>query len=240
MPRPTSRSPSASVAHAAVQREAIPIARFLLEQAEAPYRRADRCQTEEDAMEHTMSQSKEPIDVVAMFPQVADISDATLRKAVIATWETLWEMSPWKRIAEVPTSTEIPYPTLPHNQCVLEMAMSVADLFERHHGIKVNRDYLIAAAVLQDASKVVEFAPDAEGKVVATDIGKQYPHAFWAAHLALRNGIPDEIVHVLLTHSPQAPKFPATLEGKILYYVDQIDVIGIHKDRWRKELFITK
>ena len=49
-----------------------------------------------------------------------------------------------------------------------------------------------------------------------------------------------EIVHVLLTHSPQAPRFPSTLEGKILYYVDQMDVIAIYKDRWHKELFITK
>jgi hypothetical protein len=47
-------------------------------------------------------------------------------------------------------------------------------------------------------------------------------------------------VHVLLTHSPQAAQFPSTIEGKILYYVDQIDVIGIYKDRWRKELHITK
>ena len=45
---------------------------------------------------------------------------------------------------------------------------------------------------------------------------------------------------MLLTHTPQAAKFPATIEGKILYYVDQIDVIGIHKDRWRKDIFITK
>jgi hypothetical protein len=184
--------------------------------------------------------TREPIDVVGMFPAVASIADEGLRRAVIAVWEELWSMSAWPRIEMVPTSTEIPYPTLPHNQCVLEMALAVADAFERHHGLKVNRDYLIAAAVLQDASKVVEFAPGPDGAVTPTALGKQYPHAFWAAHIALRHAIPDEIVHVLLTHSPQAPKFPSTIEGKILYYVDQIDVIGIYKDRWRKELFITK
>jgi hypothetical protein len=42
------------------------------------------------------------------------------------------------------------------------------------------------------------------------------------------------------SHTPQAPKFPDTLEGKILYYLDHLDVIAIFKDRWRKELFITK
>ncbi len=187
-----------------------------------------------------MQQAKEPIEVAALFPEVGDIGDAKLREAVVATWQELWAMSPWTRIEEVPTSTEIPYPTLPHNRCVLEMALAVADAFARHHGVKVNRDHLIAAAILQDASKVVEFAPGRDGKAVPTALGRDYPHAFWAAHVALRHGIPDAIAHVLLTHTPQAAKFPATLEGKILYYVDQIDVIGIYKDRWRKELFITK
>lgn len=184
--------------------------------------------------------SRQAIDVIACFPQVADIADPKLRSAVIAVWQDLWAMSSWQRIEEVPTSTEIPYPTLPHNRCVLEMALAVADAFERHHGIKVNRDYLIADAVLQDASKVVEMERGPDGEAVATALGKTYPHALWAAHLALRHGIPDEIVHVLLTHTPQSPKFPTSIEGKILYYVDQIDVIGIHKDRWRKDIYITK
>lgn len=37
-----------------------------------------------------------------------------------------------------------------------------------------------------------------------------------------------------------AARFPASLEGQILCYVDQRDVLAIHKDRWRTELWITK
>ena len=142
--------------------------------------------------------------------------------------------------SQVPTSPEIPYPTLPHNQSVLAMALAVADSFERFHDVRVDRDCLIAAAILQDASKVVEFARNADGRIESTELGKHYPHAFWAAHLAIKHGISDDIINIILTHTPQAPKFPNSLEGKILYYVDQIDVLGIFKDRWRKELFITK
>ncbi len=94
--------------------------------------------------------------------------------------------------------------------------------------------------MLQDASKVVEYRPGPDGKAEFSELGKTYPHSFWCAHVALRHGVPNSIVHILLTHSPQAPKFPASLEGKILYYVDQLDVLAIFKDRWRKELFITK
>ena len=63
---------------------------------------------------------------------------------------------------------------------------------------------------------------------------------FWAAHSALKQGVPDAICHIILTHTPQAASFPTSLEGKILYYVDQIDVLAIHGDRWRKQLMITK
>lgn len=150
-------------------------------------------------------------------------------------------MSPWTDLDDVPVSPEIPYSTKRHNQCVVRMSLAVADELVRSHGVKINRDYLIAAAILQDASKVVEYdAGDRKGTAVFSELGRQYPHSFWAAHVALKKGIPDEVVHVLLTHSPQAPKFPSTLEGKILYYVDQIDVIAVFKDRWRKDLFITK
>ncbi|QQN65442.1 HD domain-containing protein [Bradyrhizobium diazoefficiens] len=186
------------------------------------------------------STEKSPLKLDELFPQVDQITDVNLRTRLSAVWQELWSMSSWTDMADVPTSLESDYPTLPHNRCVLTMALGVANAFETHHGVSVDRDTLIAAAVLQDASKIVEFEPNASGSIELTERGKHYPHAFWAAHVALQHGIPDKIIHIILTHSPQSPKFPDSLEGKILYYVDQIDMIGTHKDRWRKELFVTK
>jgi hypothetical protein len=122
---------------------------------------------------------------------------------------------------------------------VLALALSVADVFERFHGVKVDRDVLIAAGLLQDVSKLVEYRPAADGGGL-TPVGDQYPHAFWAAHSALVHGLPDSVCHIVLTHTPNSAQFPKSLEGKILYYVDQIDILAIYGDRWRKELFITK
>jgi len=180
------------------------------------------------------------LDIVEIFPEINEVSDKKLRDSVIKVWQELWAMSTYERYDDVPISPEIPYPTKPHNQCVLRMCLAVAGELQRHHDVKVNRDYLIAGAILQDASKVVEYQQSDDGSSSYSSLGRQYPHAFWAAHVAIKHEIPDEIVHVLLTHTPQSPKFPTTLEGKILYYVDQIDVIAVFKDRWRKELFITK
>jgi hypothetical protein len=184
--------------------------------------------------------ARKPLDVVGLYPDVKKIGDAKLRQAVIDVYQEMWAQSGWKDMADLPTSGDIPYPNLPHTQCVVTMSLAMADALEKHHGIKVNRDYLIAAAVLQDASKVVEYAPGPDGKAVRTEIGKQYPHGFWCAHLAVEKGVPHEVGHVMLTHSSSAPKFPETLEGKILYFADQMDVIAIHGDRWKKHIFISK
>ena len=108
---------------------------------------------------------KAPLDVVALFPQLEHVQDAGLRQATIAVWQDLWSMSAWADMAVVPTSASIPYPTVPHNQAVLTMALAVADAFEAHHRVAVDRDRLIVAAVLQDASKIVEFGPDPSGTV---------------------------------------------------------------------------
>ena len=184
--------------------------------------------------------TRQALDIESIFPAVNDIRDQDLRKRVIEVWQELWSQSRWRSFEDLPTSKEIPYPARPHSQCVLTMALSVADAFEKHHGLQVDRDVLIAAAILQDASKVVEYEPDAEGKALQTSIGKTFPHGFWCAHVALAKGIPLSICHIMVTHSPGAAKFPDSLEGKILYYVDQLDVIAIFKDRWTKHLMIER
>ncbi len=182
---------------------------------------------------------KPPLKLGAHFPELDLIRDPALRAGVEAVWEELWQASSWTSLDDLPSSLEISYPHVPHNRSVISMALAVADAFERFHGVTVDRDVLVAAGLLQDASKLVEYEPR-DGQVVLTELGRTYPHAFWAAHVALQHRLPAAVCHIVLTHTPQASQFPASLEGKILYYVDQLDVFAIHGDRWRKELWITK
>lgn len=181
------------------------------------------------------------IDFSVYYPQIEEISDAGLRAKTQAVLQDIWHGSSWQSLEDVPTSKEIPYPNLPHTQCVVELSLAIADIFRKYHGLDTDRDHLIAAAVLQDASKLVEYAPG-EGEETAqrTDIGRWTPHAFWCAHLCAKHEMPMPVTNTILTHSPQAAQFPKTIEGKILYYADQLDVIAIYKDRWTKQLFVTK
>ncbi|MEQ1593858.1 MAG: hypothetical protein ABL985_02060 [Casimicrobium sp.] len=178
--------------------------------------------------------------IEALYPEVDSIDDPQLKAAVAAVWGDLWARSRWANPADVPTSSEISYPNLPHTRSVLQISLAMADAFSTHHGIQVNRDHLIAAAVLQDASKVIEYEPAPGGGAAKTEIGKTYPHAFWCAHLGVLHGLPADVCDAILTHSPSAARLPRTLEGKILFFADQIDIIAIHGDQWTKHLFLSK
>jgi hypothetical protein len=180
------------------------------------------------------------VGIAELYPEVDAIADPQLRGAVNAVWDELWSASRWHDPADVPTSGEINYPNLPHTRAVLQIALAIADAFATHHGRVVNRDHLIAAAVLQDASKLVEYEPGKDGRAARTDIGRAFPHAFWCAHLGVKHGLPAEVCDTILTHSPAAARLPSTLEGKILFFADQVDVIAIHGDRWKKHIFMSK
>jgi hypothetical protein len=180
------------------------------------------------------------VDLDALLPEIGLIGDPGLREKVRRVWQALWARSEFEDFAAVPTSGEIAYPNLPHMRCVVALALGIAESFERFHGVKVNRDVLVAACLLQDASKVVEYRPKPGGGIEKTPIGKAVPHAFEAARVALEHDIPLDVVHIIATHSPQAPRFPTSLEGKIIYYADQLDVIAIHGDHWVKEQFIHR
>lgn len=183
---------------------------------------------------------KKPIDVAWMFPQFEQVRDPELKRKTIEIWNELWAMSDFEDIETVPTSGDIATRNLPHSRSVLTLCLAVADSFEHHHGVKVDRDVLIVAAILQDASKVVEYRPKPGGGVERTAVGRTYGHAFWVTMLAAQKGLPDAVSHILITHSPQAARFPQSLEGKIIYYVDQLDVIAIHGDHWVKESIIRR
>lgn len=183
--------------------------------------------------------TRPPLDLHRVLPELELIRDKGLREKVTAVWLDVWQESAFEDIADVPIGPGIPYPHVPHNRAVVTMALSVAETLERFHGIEVDRDVLLAAALVQDVSKLVELAPAGDG-VEPTKLGRSFQHAFWAAHKALEHGLPMEVCEIVLNHTPDAPGLPRTLEGKIIWHVDQLDVTAVFGDRWVKHLFLTR
>src|SRR3972149_5245110 len=97
-----------------------------------------------------------PLDLETIFPEVGEIQDAALRQRVIAVWQRLWAESAWERLEDLPVSGAIASPQVPHNRAVVQVAMAMATIFRQLHGVSIDTDRLLAAALLQDASKLVE------------------------------------------------------------------------------------
>jgi hypothetical protein len=179
---------------------------------------------------------KQPLDLDALFPELAQLSDPALRVAIEEIWQQLWRESEHARLEDVPVSTKIDYPQIKHCQAILKVALAAADALEQVHDTRFDRDTLIAAAALMDVSKLVETRPGPHGAVVASELGRLLPHALYAAHLALDRGVPLAVVHVVAAHSPNGGKAPATVEARLLDWVDQLDISGFGHEIWARKV----
>jgi isopropylmalate/homocitrate/citramalate synthase len=169
-----------------------------------------------------------------LFPELDLITDESMRSAVVRIWSRLWQESEYTDLYQVPVSLKVDYPQVKHTQAVAQMALAVAEAAERIHGRRVRRDVLLAGALLMDASKLVEYRPGPDGSHQRSAIGHHLPHATYAAHLALEAGLPLEVVHILMAHSPNGGKSPDSLEAHILDGLDQIDLHSFGFDLWRR------
>jgi putative nucleotidyltransferase with HDIG domain len=162
--------------------------------------------------------------IKALFPRIADIRDEDLRKKVVNVWLKAWEMSDCERIeassAWPPEKAKIQLSNVEHTNQVVECAIAVANILERTQQININLDYLIAAAILHDVDKLIEF-DEATGQL--TSFGQFFGHTSLSICLALEEALPLEIVHAIGTHSPIYSKHPPkTHEALILFHVDKM------------------
>jgi 23S rRNA maturation-related 3'-5' exoribonuclease YhaM len=170
-----------------------------------------------------------------LIPEFGLIGDVQLRKIVERIWQQLWERSDYDDIEQVPVSLTVPYPQLRHTQAVVRMALAVADIAAEVHGTKVDRDVLIAGALLMDISKVVEYRPGRDGNE-RTPLGDRLPHGTATASLALEAELPLDVIHIVLAHSPNGGKHPSTVEAHILDWLDQLDLNNFGADLWKRHV----
>ena len=97
--------------------------------------------------------SKKELNITEVMPEINWIKDDDIRQKTIEIWEQMYKDSKWEDIMDLPCSThKTDYPHIVHNRSVVQMAVSVADILENMHGVKIDHDNLICAALLQDAA----------------------------------------------------------------------------------------
>jgi putative nucleotidyltransferase with HDIG domain len=112
---------------------------------------------------------------------------------------------------------------LDHTLGVVRIALSLADIAEKMYNAKINRDHLIAGALLHDIAKV--WLLRKVGKEWAFT-GSPLDHGFFSAAELYARGFPEEVVHIAAAHGGDmgaAAANPRTLEALLVYYADMAD-----------------
>ncbi|MEM5772215.1 MAG: HD domain-containing protein [Candidatus Aenigmatarchaeota archaeon] len=110
-----------------------------------------------------------------------------------------------------------------HIESVTNISLMLSENFEKMYKIKINKDYLIAGALLHDIMKV--FILKKEGRVW-NFTGTLLDHAFFSAAELYARNFPEEVIHIVASHGGDlgaAGANPRTLEALIVFYADMID-----------------
>ncbi len=161
-----------------------------------------------------------------LLPEVRWIADGLLRDAVIAIWLEMLKESRWEDPSHCPKHP-VDAPTLPlteHVRSVTRQAVAVADIVADQYRLTIDKDVLVAGALLHDVSKLVEYEPGADGQgSKKSRLGELFQHGAYGAFKAWSHALPAEVIHIVLSHTDQSRHPPRSLESIIVHYVDYCD-----------------
>mgnify|MGYP001183732214 FL=1 len=168
--------------------------------------------------------------VVRLLPEIDEIHDADLRSRVAACWQEAIDFRGWTEdlLRSIPftlLAENVSIAFIDHVRAVCRMCIACDDVLNDIHGKKktpINRDYLIAGALLADVGKLLEFEI-IDGEPVKSDYGKHIRHPFSGVGLAFKHGIPSEVMHIIATHSKEGAGEKRLPESIIFHHADFID-----------------
>ena len=168
--------------------------------------------------------------VIRLLPEVELIKDATLKEKTIACWIDAIEFRGWTEelLRNIPftlLAENVKITFIDHVRAVCRMCVACDDVLNEMHAERktpVNRDYLIAGALLADVGKLLEFEI-VGGKPNKSDYGKHIRHPFSGVGLAFKHDLPSEVMHVIATHSKEGHGEKLLPESIIFHHCDFID-----------------
>ena len=110
-----------------------------------------------------------------------------------------------------------------HTVSVTELAMKIAEHFEKMYEVKINYDHLIAGALLHDWMKIYIYKKNAGTWGFS---GCTIDHAVLTACELYARGFPEEVIHIVESHGGdlgQVAARPKTIEALIVFYADVLD-----------------
>lgn len=164
------------------------------------------------------------------FPEIEWIRDKALQDKVTASIADAlktggWEPDDMDKIPFTLLIPNCPFSYLDHVRGVTRMAKEAMDIFNNIYAKKdakytIDHDFLIAGALLHDVGKLVEYEKNSAGETVKSRMGKNLRHPFSGTVIALRNGCPDEIGHIIANHAHEGDGTLRSPEGVLVNKAD--------------------
>ena len=169
-------------------------------------------------------------ELIENMPEFNLIEDKELRENTISVWEEAVNYRNWtaEELLGIPFTLlidNVKVMFVEHVRTVCKMCVACDEVLTEAYGDRktpINRDILVAGALLCDVGKLMEYDKE-NGKVVKSKHGKYLRHPFSGVGLCFKYNIPDEVMHLIAVHSHEGDKFGRSPEAIILNHADFID-----------------
>jgi putative nucleotidyltransferase with HDIG domain len=165
-------------------------------------------------------------ELLEKIPEIKEISDTDIREKTIAVFLDALEMGGWKvaDLERIPFTLLIPnnpVSFLTHTRAVTAVALKAGEILSRYYGnlLQINRDILLAGAILHDVGKLLEFEATPQGFRKSAH-GKMLRHPFSGNGLAAKHDLPAEVQHIIATHAHEGDGGFRTPASVIVHHAD--------------------
>ena len=166
------------------------------------------------------------MELIDYFPEISGIENPDLKDKTIRCFEAAVKRGGWSmdNLGDLPFTLLIPncpVSLVQHTRAVTKLSLSAYELFKDEYTshFTLDRDILLAGALLHDVGKILEYKLEG-GKFVKSDNGKLLRHPFSGANLAAECGLPDEVVHIIAVHAHEGDSGYRTPEARIVNHAD--------------------
>jgi len=172
--------------------------------------------------------------IAELLPEIMEIGDTDLRDRVAAVWsEALatgcggkgWTFDELRAVKFTLLAGDIDLTFVDHVRSCAKQCTAITAVLTEIFGdkIPINRDILIAGALLADVGKPLEYDRDSAGNLVKGHYGEMLRHPFSGVAMCYKHGIPPEVMHIVATHSHEGEKVDRSIESIIFHHADFVD-----------------
>ena len=165
-------------------------------------------------------------DLLEFIPEFNLIKDSDLKEKVLKVWDIAlaaggWEVSDLQRMPFTLLIEPCPCNMIEHIRGVVNVSVNAAKALQSIYKgkVKINEDYLIVGALLHDIGKLVEYKEE-NGKFSQSKLGKLVRHPISGVGLCYGQGIPEEVMHIIASHSWEGDRSKRTPEAIIVHHAD--------------------